>query len=699
MRIEYIEVDTTDLVTMIVVYNWLSYQEAYMALPINEWRSRYIIIYSRAGFVTIISAKNNSSLNVISQEVGEEQLAITEREVELRSCQMILPMMGFVETNTFLGLYVYSDSAFGVVAGQCYLDKQSSVQNLESVLPIEDLPRYTYVAFCPEKRQCYLIVYAMVPGNFTCKKLFDDSHPCWPIKSHANIIVYQNSSNAFLIEGISPMHVVVSMTTVQTGIITLCTIIPSNIFGITYSFMLPDGFSSHYLVLVTQKPYDDLRGHVIQLLKLAFNSSENSAGVNIFVGPVTNEDTITSISQTPFGCYLFGDSKTNSYATPIHSRFYFNNYVTTSTTTTTTTPTNTSWCIPSLKLPGDNKDNDCDGYVDEEIDNSKDDDNDNKIDEDTAAYTETGCLPGWFGTKCDKLCHCNNSQCLKNGDCQENVACLPGFFGLQCQYKDIIIAANVSQEEMKFRHSFKCWNNFTVMSPLKITFSSATRITWIQIEAASKEDLMGLQLTFEKIPNIRCFTGPCQDRRDIYEDESTLIIMCRITSNICQVSITFNEPTKPRQFCAVYVNAGRNVAPGSEVKMSSYYNDTLGRVSRGSLSVDGQTKDTPLSCSSSAINDLNPVWKLSFSNVMRIDEIMLNFGAITSNNDSFVLTLKDDNGTTVYTWTGGTARRVSIIPQIRVFALSIEAVYSNSVVAICEVETYGDKLAYNLVQT
>ncbi|KAK0057142.1 hypothetical protein Bpfe_013506, partial [Biomphalaria pfeifferi] len=66
-------------------------------------------------------------------------------------------------------------------------------------------------------------------------------------------------------------------------------------------------------------------------LRPAFNSSENSVGVNIFVGPVTKQDTITSISKTPFGCYLFGDSDTNSYATPIRSKFYFNYYFTTST--------------------------------------------------------------------------------------------------------------------------------------------------------------------------------------------------------------------------------------------------------------------------------------------------------------------------------------------------------------------------------
>ncbi|KAK0057141.1 hypothetical protein Bpfe_013505, partial [Biomphalaria pfeifferi] len=132
-----------------------------------------------------------------------------------------------------------------------------------SVLPIEDLSTYTYVAFCPEERQCNLIVFAMIPGSFRCKKLFNDSLPCWPIKSNANVIVYMHSSNAFLIEGISPMHVVVSMTTVQYGIVTLCTIIPSNVFGITYSFMLPDGFSFHYLLIVTQKPFGDLLGHVI----------------------------------------------------------------------------------------------------------------------------------------------------------------------------------------------------------------------------------------------------------------------------------------------------------------------------------------------------------------------------------------------------------------------------------------------------
>ncbi|XP_055872691.1 uncharacterized protein LOC106056041 [Biomphalaria glabrata] len=480
------------------------------------------------------------------------------------------------------------------------------------------------------------------------------------------------------------MQVVILIQACWSNTVAMCTVIPTHLFLVSYTWRLPNGYSNHTLVVILLKESSDMVRN-FDLDGNFFDEGSHyiavSTGVTIISYTLSKRKNyfLSSASNSPIGCYIYGEHQTTSYATPLHFKFNFPKYVSTSTTNTG------HWCTPSSTIAGDNTDNDCDGYIDEEIDNQKDDDNDTKIDEDIAASTDTGCLPGWFGTKCDKLCHCNNSQCLMNGNCKENVTCLPGFFGLQCQYKDVIMSAEVNRQEMKFRHFVKCFNNFTVKDPLNIIFPSSERISSIQIEAVSKDDLLDLQLYFLQIPNISCFVGPCLNRRDIYVDRNTLIVMCNISSNICMVSISFKGLPKPRRLCAVYVNAGRNVAPGSQVTMSSYYNDTFGRVSRGSLSVDGES----LSCSTSAVNDSNPVWKMSFLNAMRIDEILINFGD-TSPEETFILKFYDDKGNTINKWTGRAGKMVSVIIRNRFAVFSIEAVLSQGVLSICEVETYGE---------
>nr|KAI8751949.1 hypothetical protein BgiMline_014667 [Biomphalaria glabrata] len=88
-----------------------------------------------------------------------------------------------------------------------------------------------------------------------------------------------------------------------------------------------------------------------------------------------------------FGCYIFGRGGINTYATPIsfgNTSNTFNFRLTDSLTTTT------PWCTPSPQNIRDGLDNDCDGYIDEEVSNEKDEDYDGRIDEDNSKTTKIG---------------------------------------------------------------------------------------------------------------------------------------------------------------------------------------------------------------------------------------------------------------------------------------------------------------------
>ncbi|KAK6958661.1 hypothetical protein BgiMline_036108, partial [Biomphalaria glabrata] len=61
----------------------------------------------------------------------------------------------------------------------------------------------------------------------------------------------------------------------------------------------------------------------------------------------------------------------------------------TSELATTSTESIKAVCTPTPQKNGDEKDNDCDGFIDEEIMNGKDDDEDGEIDEDNSRTTDS----------------------------------------------------------------------------------------------------------------------------------------------------------------------------------------------------------------------------------------------------------------------------------------------------------------------
>ncbi|XP_055873466.1 uncharacterized protein LOC106055992 [Biomphalaria glabrata] len=519
--------------------------------------------------------------------------------------------------------------------------------------------------------------------------------------------MYEFHPGTFIIHSTSALQVVVIFKRNGTFERSSCSILPSNLFMTEYLAKLPNEFSEHAIIIIA---VGSLQDYVLNNMTLnTFRTLQEISSymklrlLQIDLDPnVDSPFSLRTLSGQAFGCYMFGLGEGSTYATPIafgntsvdfdYSEDPSTATISPATTARPTPPTTTAtWCTPSPQNDGDGEDNDCDGYVDEEVPNKKDDDKDGLTDEDNSVLTENGCLPGWYGTFCDVLCRCENNECLTSGDCKENVRCLPGFFGQQCQYKDLVMTSTVSQEEMKFRSATKCQQNFTASSPLIIRFPDLTRISWIKIEAVSKDSLKGLQVMYESTSKL-CYAGRCLERRDILLGTDTLIISCNIPGYICQINISFSELNNSRQWCAVYVGAGRNLALGKNVSMSSNSKDKNGVISRGSLSVDGDTDSAEKKCSTTDIKDKKPVWRVTFPSPVVVFEVVIQFRA--SFNETFIVQLLDCKDQVISTFSGITEPRVSFIHRTRhgQYTQSVEITLnnSNSALSICEFEAYGD---------
>ncbi|KAH9509715.1 hypothetical protein Btru_044326 [Bulinus truncatus] len=306
----------------------------------------------------------------------------------------------------------------------------------------------------------------------------------------------------------------------------------------------------------------------------------------------------------------------------------------------------------------------------------------------------SGCLPRWFGKECDRICRCENFQCARDGYCKKNVTCQLGYFGTQCQYKDCITWANVSQVEMKTRTSRRCSRTFTAISPLTITFDHPEVFTWIQVEAESAVNLKNITVTFGGHTNLHCFTGPCPDRRDIEVDNSTLIIMCTISSYVCQVDLTF-DGNATKSLCAVYVSGGksavcRNLAVRQATNMSSYYEDPGGAARRGLLAVDGVTHGPK--CSRTQVGDRNPTWEISFSSTVLLDRVVIYLESIDI-GVNFSLRLMNENRITISNYCQTMHTETTMLVRNTdgpVKFIEISVSNTSGTLSICEFEAYGE---------
>ncbi|XP_055884491.1 uncharacterized protein LOC129926171 [Biomphalaria glabrata] len=105
------------------------------------------------------------------------------------------------------------------------------------------------------------------------------------------------------------------------------------------------------------------------------------------------------------------------------------------------------------------------------------------------AVPSEDCMAGWFGTKCQYLCHCKNKMaCDVNGQCA--TGCDIGWFGTGCQYvnlatlPDVLVTMTPTQATTTWLtdgDDTTCNGNGDITS-LQISWSTSYPLTWLRMK-------------------------------------------------------------------------------------------------------------------------------------------------------------------------------------------------------------------------
>ncbi|XP_055873775.1 uncharacterized protein LOC106058838 [Biomphalaria glabrata] len=707
----YCVLQSPTIATVYVTLSKESIVEQYLVPPVSVWRTEYYVLNNLAGMIVVTPEREVTiEINVIANEEQLSRDAKLTIKLEKNEGFKIVPCsQAFQSKKSMIAFRLHATQYFGIVTGICSRGKNSQIRYTNLVLPEDRANNFIYFTFCILLLDC--ILYAFSPFSQPFKVIHLDSGATQSYSSDSNFVKLMGKH--FMVESNYFMQVVIMLSSSKDGDTFLCTVLPTHLFQSKYFVMLSNEFKNYLLIILSVSGNaqiivnkKDLLSFTIPLVSLS-----NHHGRAIFYVELEVQDTkkrytyeILSTANETFGCYLYGNNTLQRFIMPFFIDKPEDSLTTVMTPQSTTNPNFTSeiqttkaisrdvQCSNSTVVIDDKIDNDCDGYVDEEEENNKDDDDDDNIDEDTTSTNEYGCRSGWFGSHCDNMCHCEKSLCLPHGYCQQNRTCEPEYFGQQCLFRDLMTTATVSHTEMKSRHFIPCQHYFTVKSPLIISFPTFTLISWIQIEALSKDFLYGLQVHFLETPNQTCYTGPCSDRRDIFSNNYTLIVICNIPSYVCEMRISFDESVNERYFCSVYVSGGRNVALRKPVQMSSYRTNKQGIISRGSLSVDGII-NKPSMCATTEKTNRAPSFSISFPTRMVLNLVVIYFADVTLKESKFFkMKFANENNETIRHLMYVMDKRVSIIPPsdepIKSIKVSLWSAYKT--LSICEFEAYGE---------
>ncbi|KAI8786251.1 hypothetical protein BgiBS90_013609 [Biomphalaria glabrata] len=723
-RREYALLMSVNHVSVTVLIILGPFKESYMALPVDQWVTEYFVVKKRVGGFILIISERSLTIRIGDFKTPWGQI----RPLQLKRLEMHR-LGGCDETlerkidSAFDEIEIHANGKLTAVTGSCPDTKLHRNLAIESVLPqAPEAAVYQYLTFCLLGFSCFATVLSPYSAPFVTvdyrslisTTYFQKTKKMYKLKQ-CNIKITSTKFLQVTVYFQRPNQFIYSIQSMSS-------VIPVSLFTSEYVFAKPKGYPCHTVVVTAPVGVNSfyindrhISCDVVSLDILFQNWHIMSWNLSSEISYNVSQDIVhvRTAEGEPFGCYVMGSDISTSFTSPL-GPLTFNNLVSNDTGTLKVTAINTSVemvcptaqkispgcegaqstlppsCNVTLNMTrGDTWDNDCDGLIDEEMKNDQDDDGDGFSDEDLSKETENGCLPGWFGTKCDKMCRCENLQCLPNGFCKENITCQPNYFGTQCQYKDAVVSSWVSQEEMKRRGPTKCQSSFIAVSPLSLTFDTHFRFTWLQIEGVSKESLEDLEIEFGRVNKKPCYTGPCFNRRDIFVQNTTLIVLCTVTSYVCRLKISFAEDDRKRHLCSVYVSKGRNVALRKPATMSSLNFDASGRFSRPFFAVDGSRRPD---CATTELDDAESSWQLVFPSMMTIHELVIIFNVVHSSSEYYTLTFLSERGEVVYNTTSKLTNRSSLIPHTQAFVKSIEISLRNTQVplSICEFEAYGE---------
>ncbi|XP_059166461.1 netrin receptor unc-5-like [Physella acuta] len=197
----------------------------------------------------------------------------------------------------------------------------------------------------------------------------------------------------------------------NSGSAALSIVVPTQLFYNAYQFGFPNILETvHYVIFVIEKDSKsklmigaDHATHVKFENNITWTDVVGDAvwTVGYYKVPEREEKEVFTTDARKFGCYVYGVAETISY---MHPAGFVSSDV------------EQIFCMKTRGDPGDLMDNDCDGWVDEEYENSRDDDKDGYIDEDLVARPRKhGGWSDWGEWHCAE--NCINSFLVRERAC------------------------------------------------------------------------------------------------------------------------------------------------------------------------------------------------------------------------------------------------------------------------------------------
>ncbi|BFZ11388.1 hypothetical protein BsWGS_14427 [Bradybaena similaris] len=198
---------------------------------------------------------------------------------------------------------------------------------------------------------------------------------------------------------------------------------------------------------------------------------------------------------------------------------------------------------------------------------------------------------------------------------------------------------------------------------------------------------------------------PCKNIRTAKVSDKALDIHCDLNVTVMQVIVSWEGPA---YLCSLYISGGRNIALNQNASQSST-DFRYSRAPTAANAVDGDTSDDYLygNCPQTERSDPFPVWSVVFSRNFSVNRFLvyhrIDAHAFLRRSYWFSLQAQDIAGRPIFTDKGAGATRQNVYtvttgpapsPVARVIIQSagnrLRFTAAPAVLALCEVEVYGD---------
>ncbi|XP_055887211.1 uncharacterized protein LOC106074751 isoform X2 [Biomphalaria glabrata] len=316
--------------------------------------------------------------------------------------------------------------------------------------------------------------------------------------------------------------------------------------------------------------------------------------------------------------------------------------------------------------------------------------------------TAKACTSGWFGSKCQFMCHCSaNGICDDTGRC--STKCDNGWFGQTCQYQDLAtipgatITTLPTQTTLTWltdRDETTC-NVDDKLTSIHISWDTPFPFTWLRLNVNTPDSLLAFTAAFKLSTNASTFS--CNNPSVAIIDSKTVDYRCNLNDTITQLILT---GPGLKSICSLYISGGRNVALRQSAEQTSTYIGN-GLDLGPSLAVDGNAH-CRIGTTSHTDAEPSPAWTVTLENSKVVNRFVIYNRADCCLNrlKNFILTSLDINNNTLWTYQDTTPEAALIytftrlqsdpISRIRIVPTVKESSDTQYVVALCEVLMYGD---------